>query len=124
MSKKFALVGHCDIDGPRLQQVLSSGLPEYKAFRVNSDEDLERALEEGVALLVVNREPVGFDTSGIEMIRDVRAEHPEQKALLVSDYDDAQAEAQQAGALPGFGKKEIGSPALIDLVERALKVDP
>ncbi len=72
-------------------------------------------------MLVVNREPVGFDTSGIEMIRDVRAEHPEQKALLVSDYDDAQAEAEQAGALPGFGKKEIGSPGLIDVVERALK---
>jgi len=123
MSKRIVLVGHCGIDGPRLQQELSSALAEAEVVRVNSDEELKRACDEGANLLLVNREPVGFDPtsgSGIDLIKQVKTERPHQKAMLVSDFPDAQEEAVAAGALPGFGKADIGSPKLMRTVEQAL----
>jgi hypothetical protein len=40
--------------------------------------------------------------------------------MLVSDYPDAQDEAAGAGALPGFGKADIGSPKLTETVRKAI----
>jgi hypothetical protein len=43
------------------------------------------------------------------------------KMMLVSNYPDAQAAAEKAGALPGFGKRDIGSPRVKELLRDALK---
>jgi DNA-binding NtrC family response regulator len=120
MSKRILLVGHCGIDGPRLEDELSRALPGTEVERVNSDEDLRRAVGEGAELLLVNREPVGFDAEGLEIIRQVKKLSPDCKVMLVSDHDDAQQQAAKAGALPGFGKRELGSPRLAAHVKRAL----
>jgi hypothetical protein len=40
--------------------------------------------------------------------------------MLVSNYADAQAAAVAAGALSGFGKREIGNPKVKQLLENAL----
>ena len=121
MSRCVVLVGHCGVDGPRLERELSQGLPSgTTVLRVNSEDDLKKCCEEGADLLLVNREPVGFDRGGLEIVREVHAERPEVKVMLVSDYDDAQQEAQQAGALPGFGKSRMGSGAVTKVVKQAL----
>ncbi len=41
--------------------------------------------------------------------------------MLVSNHEDAQAEAVAAGALPGFGKASLGQPGMIERVAAALK---
>jgi hypothetical protein len=41
--------------------------------------------------------------------------------MLVSDLPDAQAEAEAAGALPGFGKRLMGTPELGEAVTRGLQ---
>jgi len=120
MGKRILLVGHCNIDGPRLQEVISSEIPGSQVERVNSDADLDRTVGEGADLLLVNREPVGFDESGLDLIRKVCGQNPGTKVMLVSDYPEAQDEAVGAGALPGFGKSQIGSPELVETVGRAL----
>src|SRR4051812_1688771 len=118
MGKRILLVGHCNIDGPRLQEVLSSEIPGSRVERINSDADLDRTVGEGADLLLVNREPVGFDESGLDLIRKVCGDHPGTRVMLVSDYPDAQERAIKAGALPGFGKGQIGSPELAETVGR------
>ena len=120
MSKCILLVGHCGVDGPRLKDELSKALPSTKVERINSDEDLRAACEQGADLLLVNREPVGFDCEGVDLIRDIKSDHPDCKVMLVSDHADAQREAVQAGAVKGFGKSEMGSPALAEHVKQAL----
>lgn len=121
MGKRILLVGHCNIDGPMLQEILSAEIPGSRVERVNSDADLSRTVGEGADLLLINREPVGFDESGLELVRKVCGECPGTKVMLVSDHPDAQEEAVEAGALPGFGKSQMGSPELAETVERALK---
>ena len=120
MRARVVLVGHCGVDGPRLQREISSRIPDTHVVRVNSTADLERTLGDGADLFLVNREPVGFDEDGLDIIRDIREEHPDAKVMLVSDYPDAQEAAVQAGALPGFGKSEMGSESLTDTVRQAL----
>ena len=120
MGKRILLVGHCNVDGPRLQEIISSEIPGSKVERINSDADLSRTVGEGADLLLINREPVGFDESGLELVRKVRGENPGTKVMLVSDYPDAQEQAVRAGALPGFGKSQIGSPELAETVGQAL----
>jgi hypothetical protein len=120
MPKRILLVGHCGVDGPRLKDELSRALPGTHVERINSDEDLREAVGKGADLLLVNREPVGFESGGIAIIRQVKKLEPKCKVMLVSDYDDAQEEAKAAGALPGFGKSEMGSARLAEHVRAAL----
>jgi two-component system chemotaxis response regulator CheY len=121
MSQTILLVGHCGVDGPRLQTELSTNLPDVQVTRVNSTGDLNRCCDEGPDLLLVNREPVGFDEDGLDIVRKVRQAHPECKVMLVSDYPEAQQEAVTAGALPGFGKSQMGSRKLTETVKQALQ---
>ena len=120
MSKRILLVGHCNIDGPRLKREIGAAISGADVVRVNSNADLESELGHGPAVLLVNREPVGFDQMGVDIIRKVVADHPEHNAVLISDQEDAQEEAVEAGAKPGFGKMLLGTPALGAAVEKVL----
>jgi DNA-binding NarL/FixJ family response regulator len=120
MPHSVILVGHCGIDGPRLQREISAKLPNTDVVRCNSTADLDRHCEEGADLFLVNREPVGFDQDGLAIVRKVHEEHPELKVMLVSDYPEAQEEAVKAGAMQGFGKSLMGSPELAEKVKAAL----
>jgi hypothetical protein len=44
--------------------------------------------------------------------------------MLVSNYAEAQAAALAAGAAPGFGKREIGTPKVKELLRSALSLTP
>ncbi len=120
MAKRVVLVGHCGIDGPRLQEEISSKAPDFEVTRINDLEELQSVVKEGADLLLVNREPVGFEEEGVDIIRDVHQKYPDQKMMLVSDFPEAQDEAVKAGALPGFGKADIGSAKLLDTVKGAM----
>ena len=121
MGQAILLVGHCGVDGPRLQRDISQGVAGSEVVRVNSWDELDKRLEVGRAdLLLVNREPVGFEEEGMAIVREVLAEHPEARVMLVSDLEEAQAEAVEAGAMRGFGKRLMGTSALVEEVERGL----
>jgi len=122
MSSSILLVGHCGVDGPRLQRDISAALPGSEVVRVNSTADLEERLRAGRAdLLLVNREPVGFEGEGVAIVRAVLKQCPEARVMLVSDLAEAQAEAVAAGAMRGFGKRLMGTRELVEEVERGLK---
>jgi hypothetical protein len=120
MTKRVLLVGHCGIDGPRLLDEISRALPTAHVGRVNSEAELREACAGGAALLLINREPVGFDRGGLDLVREVKSDYPECTVMLVSDKADAQREAIEWGAVQGFGKSELGSPSLTDRVKQHL----
>ena len=126
MPKKIALVGHCGPDSSFLRIAVSKAEREAMILSIDDDSDLKRALDEGVDLLLLNRQlDFGFDThEGVALLRKIRATYPAVKAMLVSNYPDAQAAAVAEGALPGFGKREIGSPRVNELLREALKSAP
>jgi hypothetical protein len=123
MPKKIALVGHCGPDSSFLRIAVSKAEREAMVLMVDDDSDLKRVLDDGVDLLLLNRQlDYGFDErEGVALLRKIRAKYPAVKAMLVSNYPDAQAAAVAEGALPGFGKREIGTPRVNELLREALK---
>ena len=125
MSKKIVLVGHCGPDSSYLRMAVSSAERSLKVLMADDADELNQHLTNGVDLLLLNRElGWGFEqTEGVEIIRQLLPRHPNVKMMLVSNYPDAQAEALAAGAVPGFGKREIGTPRVAQLIRRALALD-
>ena len=123
MPKKIALVGHCGPDSSFLRIAVSKAERDVMVLSVDDDSDLKRVLDDGVDLLLLNRQlDYGFDErEGVALLKRIRAKYPAVKAMLVSNYPDAQAAAVAEGALPGFGKREIGTPRVNELLREALK---
>lgn len=107
-----ALVGHCGPDSSFLRMAVSGSAPGTRVVMLDSDEELEAALGAGeIDLLMLNRRlGFGFEVEdGIELLRRIKQARPQQKVMIISNYAEAQQAAESAGALPGFGKREIGS---------------
>ena len=123
MAKKIALVGHCGPDSSFLRMAVAQADRSAQILAADDSAELNELLTTGGAdLLLFNRElPYGFDdTLGVDVIRKLRDKHPGVKMMLVSNYPDAQAAAVKAGAVPGFGKREIGSPRVAQIIREAL----
>jgi two-component system, chemotaxis family, chemotaxis protein CheY len=123
MSKKIALVGHCGPDSSYLRIAVARAIKDAKVIAADDDTELRRVIEDGADLLLLNRVlDYGFaDHDGVGVIRKLREKHPQLKMMLVSNYAEAQAEAVEAGALPGFGKRELGTPRVNELLRDAVK---
>jgi two-component system, chemotaxis family, chemotaxis protein CheY len=121
---RVALAGHCGPDSSYLRMATSKALPGAHILMVDDDAELRRLLADGLELVLVNRVlDYGFqDETGVDLIRRYRSEFPGGRYMLVSNYPEAQQEAVSAGAMPGFGKREIGSPRVTSLLRDAINV--
>ena len=110
---RVALVGHCGFDSGSLKQLARQALPDAEVLMVNHQSDLDAAARPDT-LLWINRQLDGrFDAAdSLDMIRQLAAQPQPPQIMLVSNYPDAQDAAVQAGAMPGFGKNDLGDPKL------------
>ena len=120
-AKRILLVGHCLPDRYLLARAIKKASPDVEIQNVNTDEALASGLA-GADALLVNRVLDGrFERqSGIELIRSLLANGDAKAAMLISNYEDAQREAEAAGAHPGFGKSELGRESTRDRIRAAL----
>ncbi|HEY0010167.1 MAG TPA: hypothetical protein VGB55_15690 [Tepidisphaeraceae bacterium] len=122
MSKLIGLVGHCGPDGFMLRSAVKYAVADSNVKMLNSTAELQRGLEEGAVLLLVNRvlDSTYDHELGCDLIRDLKVSHPGVATMLISNFSDAQATAEAAGALPGFGKSEVGSAKMKQRLAAAL----
>lgn len=106
----FVLVGHCWTDRSVLTSTIAHVFPNATIVRANSTTALDKHRVDSV--LLVNRVLDGrFGTkSGVELIRQLAEGDTVPAMMLISDYPDAQTEAEAAGALQGFGKSQLRDP--------------
>ena len=126
MSKTVALVGHCGPDSSYLRVTIGKAVPGAKIVMVDDDAGLSKAIENGVDLILFNRIlDYGFDeTEGVNVIRKLAGGRTKARMMMVSNFPETQAAALQAGALPGFGKRELGTPKVARLLQDALSEEP
>lgn len=118
------LVGHCIPDSFGLTRMAKQVSAGTQVERVNNDKALQKRLGDA-SLLLVNRELDGrFEAGdmGVELIRRLRAEGVQTPMMLVSNFEDAQQAAVEAGALPGFGKSDVRDPATVERLRAAIGV--
>ena len=114
------LVGHCGFDSGGLTAAAKKALPGATVERVNSQDALNAKRGDGVVLLVNRKLDGRFDAAdGIGLIRE-EAQKGGVKPLLVSNYAQSQKEAEEAGALPGFGKDDVGTPVAVEKIRGAV----
>jgi hypothetical protein len=122
MSKSVLLVGHCGPDSSYLKSAIKQAGRDVQVRMADDPKTLSAELEKGTDLVLFNRE-LGYDfdgQAGVDWIGRLKKERPQLKTMLVSNYPEAQTAAESAGALPGFGKREIGSPRVTELLRGAL----
>jgi hypothetical protein len=122
--KKVVLVGHCGPDSSYLRMSVQRAGRDVVVLMADDDKHLAEIIDSGADLLLVNRTlDYGFeDESGVALIGKLRAVQPNLRAMLVSNYPEAQAEAVANGALPGFGKRELGTPRVTEIIRGALGI--
>ena len=115
-AKRVLSVGQCWADHGSISRTLKK---EFGA-EVEPADDPEAALEHlrqgGYALVLVNRVLDAGGESGMELLKRVKSD-PELRSvpvMLVSNYEEAQKEAESAGAVPGFGKASLGYPPMLE----------
>jgi CheY-like chemotaxis protein len=113
-ARRVLSVGQCGVDSGAIAHRLRK---DFDAEVVAADTHGEalQALRAGgpFDLVLVNRVGDSDGAPGLELIRKVKAE-PALAAvpiMLVSDYPDAQKQAAELGAVPGFGKSQLSRPA-------------
>jgi hypothetical protein len=123
MSKRVLLVGHCGPDSSYLKSAVKQANRDVEVRMADDPKTLASELDRGPSLVLFNRE-LGYDfddQAGVDWIRRLKKERPQLKTMLVSNYAEAQSEAESAGALRGFGKREIGSSRVRELLKGALE---
>jgi two-component SAPR family response regulator len=121
--KRVGLVGHCRPDSSHLTMAVTAAVPDAKVIRVTDDHGVDQLLKDGVDLLLVNRKMEhGYaEEIGTDYIRRLREKNPNVKMMLISNFPDAIEESVGLGALAGFGKNELLTPATKQKLQDALK---
>jgi DNA-binding NarL/FixJ family response regulator len=123
MAKTVILAGHCGPDSSYLKMTIKKALGDVQIVAADDSQELTRALEKHEPdLILFNRElGHGFDPgTGVETVRLLHRTHPNLKMLVVTNYPDVQSEAEAAGAQPGFGKNELGSHRVLQVLRDAV----
>lgn len=105
-----------------LKSMAGKAAPGRALEMINSMAQLEPVLETA-AVLLVNRVLDGkfASDSGIELIELISGRDGRRPPMiLVSNLEDAQAQAESAGAMPGFGKSDLYAPTTVERVQAAI----
>jgi two-component system chemotaxis response regulator CheY len=121
---RILLVGHCGPDSYALRSAVGTMIPGAAVEFASDQTALDKQVTQA-DLLLVNRSLDGdFPADdGVELIRSLAERGAVPRMMLISNYPDAQAEAQAAGALPGFGKRDMYSDETKRRLRTALGLD-
>lgn len=104
-------VGQCGFDHNKISRHLEQAFGARVVGVENFDEALEALRRERYDLVLINRVNDSDEAPGVDLIRSVKADAglAGVPMMLVSNYPEAQQEAEALGALPGFGKTDLAS---------------
>ena len=122
-TKRVLSVGQCFADHSGITRVLRGSFGAEVIGVDSAHEALDKLRAESFALVLVNRVLDSDGSSGLDVIRAIKDEEAMRSVpvMLVSNYEEAQQQAVQAGALPGFGKASLGQPHMLARVEPFLR---
>jgi CheY-like chemotaxis protein len=118
-TKQVLSVGQCLADHASISRALRQGFGAEVVSADTLTDAVEKLRAGAYALVLVNRVVDADGSLGLDVIRQLKADPTTAPipVMLVSNYDDAQAEAGRAGAVPGFGKAALGQPHVVERIE-------
>jgi two-component system chemotaxis response regulator CheY len=124
--KRILSVGQCSADHWVIERTLEQSVQADVVPADTATEALELLRQAPFDLVFVNRVLDSDGSAGIDLIKRIKGDEKLRQlpVMLISNYDDAQQDAIEAGALPGFGKAGLQTPLAIARVEQALGGTP
>ena len=121
MTPKVLSVGQCGVDSAAISRFLRRSFDADVIAVDSADEAIDELRRDRYDLVLANRV---FDLggSGLELIATIKADSTLNPVpvMLVSDLPAAQRQAEELGAVPGFGKASLGRPEAIERIAAAL----
>jgi CheY-like chemotaxis protein len=113
-TKRVLSIGQCGADHAAIARAIQRSFGAEVVPAGTSAEAFDLLLQEPFDLVLVNRVFDWDGADGIAMVKQIKADEKLRHVpvMLVSNYDDAQQLAVEAGALPGFGKAALGMPSM------------
>jgi CheY-like chemotaxis protein len=122
-TKKVLSIGQCFADHGAMRRTFQKHFGAEVVGADDSEEALASLRSETFALVLVNRVLDADGSSGLEVLRHIKADKQGATVpvMLVSNFEDAQRQAEQAGAVRGFGKAALGHSAMLACVRPYLE---
>jgi CheY-like chemotaxis protein len=123
-AKRVLDVGQCRPDHSAIRGVLVSWFAVDVDQAHSADEAMQKLNESHYDLVLVNASLDADKSPGLEVVRNIRREPKlsDVPVMLVSNQDEVQEAAVEAGAVRGFGKVNLAHPATQVLLKPYLDV--
>ena len=122
VKRKLLDVGQCDADHFRISSTLGENF-DVEIQRAHShDEALKLATDTSFDLVLINRLLDADGSPAMDVLSELKATPAtaEIPVMVVSNFEDAQKTAVQAGAVQGFGKAALDSNETKELLAQYL----
>ncbi|MEW4565323.1 response regulator [Bremerella sp. JC770] len=119
MPKQVLDVGNCGYDHGSLKSLIERNF-DAKVLQSHGPEDTLKMLrQQTFALVVINRKLDRDHSDGMDILKEMKADETmkDVPVMMLSNFEDAQAAAEAAGAVPGFGKRDLGKETTLKKLE-------
>ncbi len=116
MSKRVLSIGNCSFDHRALSEVIESNFPA-QVMKADTLPDALSQLKSGpFDLVLVNRQLDSDGSEGLQVIEQMKTDSALRHipVMMITNFSEHQANAQQAGAVEGFGKHDLQSSEAVD----------
>ncbi|PQO44868.1 response regulator [Blastopirellula marina] len=119
MPKQVLAVGNCSYDQSSLKALIERSFDAKLLAAHGPADTLKMLREQTFALVIINRKLDRDHSDGIELMQTIKEDEQlkDVPVMLLSNYEDAQAAAEEAGAVPGFGKLALGKETTLKKLE-------
>ena len=121
MSKTVLEIGNCNADHAFIKHMLESNF-DVNVVRAHKLDDAAKALEDHeVSLIMINRLLDVDGTEGMDVFRELAAASESKiPTMMITNFEEHQQAAIDAGAVRGFGKAALNSEETLDSIREAL----
>ena len=122
MAKTVVDCGNCGPDFHSIRQFVTSNFDAVVVQTHNGQETLEVLRDRDVALVTVNRKLDRDYSDGLDVVRMIKADELVGRVpvMLVTNYEEHQESAMEAGCVRGFGKLALTEPSTVELLQAYL----
>ncbi|MCA9213928.1 MAG: response regulator [Planctomycetales bacterium] len=122
MSRRVLDVGNCSADHASISSMIESRF-DASVTQVHDADEAMQALADGqFDLVLINRLMDRSGASGLDIIKRIKsdANSASTPVMMITNYEEHQQLATEAGAVLGFGKQALNLPATITLLAEYL----
>jgi CheY-like chemotaxis protein len=123
MKKRVLSVGQCAADHAGIRWVIQGNFDAEVVPAANLVEARKHLENQAFALILVNRLLDADGSSGMAVIQGLKEDERTRSlpVMLVSNLANAQRDAEQAGAVPGFGKAALNHSETLERLKSYLE---